>query len=62
MSKPGSHVLSGKGSKKEKCRRNLITICTASGVKVSGQLTGLRYGTREVGIALKIHLKGRGRQ
>jgi len=53
MLKPGNYGCTretpdGKGN----AEGNLITVCITSGVKVSGHITGLRYGTREVGTVL----------
>jgi hypothetical protein len=49
MSKAGSYVCG-----RYKCKGNLITVYTASGIKLAGRQYRVLYGTREVDTALLI--------
>jgi len=53
MSKAGSYVCV-----RYKCKGNLITVYTASGIKLAGRQYRVLYGTREVGTALLTAKRG----
>jgi len=50
---------SGYGCARYKCKGNLITVYTASGIKLAGMQYGVLYGTREVD-AVPLTEKGSG--
>ena len=54
MSKAGSYVCAC-----YKCKGNLITVYTASGIKLTGRQYRVLYGTREVAIVLLTEMGSR---